>query len=56
MIKPNGKDHTISYLKGLIPQTQLVLPLMAKNVIPIPLVLGLEERESVLGRVLQRVQ
>ena len=56
MIKPNGRNHTISFLKGLILQTQLVLLLTAKGAIPIPLVLGLEEKEFVLGRLLQKVQ
>ena len=56
MIKPNGKNHTISSLKGLIPQTQSVLLLTTKGDILIPLALGLGEKGFVLERLLQKVQ
>ena len=56
MIKPNGRNHTISSLKGLIRQTQLVLLLTAKSAILIRSVLGLEEKEFVLEMFSQTVQ
>ena len=56
LIKPNGRNHTTSFLKGLIHQTQSALLPMAKSAIRIHLALGLEEREFVLGRFLQKAQ
>ena len=56
MMKLNGRNHMISFLKGLITTIQSVSLQMVKNVTLMPLVLGLEVEEFVSGRLLLKAQ
>jgi hypothetical protein len=56
MMKLNGRNHMISFLKGLTTTIQSVSLQMVKNVTLMPLVLGQEVEEFVLGRPLPKAQ